>query len=226
MKHVFTFALVMAVGSSALAEQPTASAPARNQAKTVAPAAQAKTQPAAAAPAKQQPATQEQSSQVVVVPTPNINTLKYVLATERRRIFEQAMGLAESEKDAFWTTYTQYEKERAQVDEAALKLVASYAKDFTTLTDAQALKLVRDTAAAQQRGIALRSKYTVQFSKNLSGKVAARFFQVSDYVDTAVRLDALDNIPLIGSVAQPTSSSSPAGSQQPAARTQQPAPQR
>lgn len=192
MKKTIALVSVMSLAPVAFAQQAT---PAKQPAQA-APQAQAKTaQPAA-------PASADSKQTVVIQNTPDISTLKFVLATERRRVFEKAMNLSAFEKDPFWNIYAQWEKEGAANDEAAIKLLAGYAKDYATITDEQALKMVKASASNQQKVIALRSKYTNLLSKSVSGKVAARFYQVADYINTAVRLDALDNIPLIGMPAQ------------------------
>jgi hypothetical protein len=45
--------------------------------------------------------------------------------------------------------------------------------------------------------IELRLKYADLLRKKMSGRVAARFFQIDDYVTTALRMNSLSGVPLV-----------------------------
>jgi hypothetical protein len=132
--------------------------------------------------------------------SPSLNTdrARQVLSTARRDIIEATMDLTDAQKDSFWTIYDQYEKERAPSSERQIQLIQTYTTDFSTLTNDQMMKMVKEASSNQKRQIDLRTKYAEQMAKKVDPKVGARFYQIDDYITTAVRMDVLDNIPFVG----------------------------
>jgi hypothetical protein len=120
------------------------------------------------------------------------------LSKARRDVFEQAMNLTDQEKDAFWNIYSNFERERAGLIDKTFQLLQEYATHYSTITDEQAMKTVKQTGDLQKKTIELRTKYADQIAKKVSGKQGARFFQIDDYLSSAVRLNWLDKIDFIG----------------------------
>jgi hypothetical protein len=106
--------------------------------------------------------------------------------------------LNQGDMEKFWAVYANYEKERGQLDTEAIGLLRRFADTSEKLDDRQCVTLINDGATLQQKGLALRKKYFNSLSKVISGKAAARFYQIDDFISTTVRLDILDNIPLFG----------------------------
>jgi len=135
----------------------------------------------------------------VIQPVISPETMRYVLSTERRSIFETAMPLAEGKaRDTFWNIYTQYEKEKEGLDKRRMALLGDYVKKFNTVTNEQSMKMVKETADINIKALKLREKYSQRIGKEVSGILGARFWQVDNYIASAVQLGVLDNIPLMG----------------------------
>jgi hypothetical protein len=128
----------------------------------------------------------------------NVERARQVLSGARRDIVEAAIDLTDTQKDPFWNIYNQYEKDRAPLTDRTVQLIRDYATNYSTLTNDQIMKMVKESSANQKRAIDLRTKYAEQMAKKVDPKVGARFYQVDDYITTAARLDVLDNIPFIG----------------------------
>ena len=139
-----------------------------------------------------------QDTTIVVEPTLNADRAKQVLTMARRDIFENNMELTDAQKDGFWSIYNQFEKDREAVTAKSLQLLRDYANNYSTLTNDQTMKMVKESASNNKKQIDLRVKYAEQIGKKVDPKVGARFYQIDDYITTAARLDVLDNIPFIG----------------------------
>jgi hypothetical protein len=139
-----------------------------------------------------------QDTAVIVAPSLNTEEAKQVLTMARRDVFQAAMTLTDQEKDAFWNVYANFERERAGLMDKQIQLLQEYSTNYSTVTDEQAMKMVKQSADLQKKGIDIRAKYADQIGKKVNGKQGARFYQIDDYIATAVRLDVLDNIDFIG----------------------------
>jgi len=120
------------------------------------------------------------------------------LAISRRDVFQRAMGLDDPQKDTFWNIYADYDRQRAELTDQSVRLLSDYVTSFDTLTHEQATKMMDDAARINDKQIKLRQKYAHEISKKLDGRVGARFYQIDDYLETAIRLEVLTRIPFVG----------------------------
>jgi hypothetical protein len=144
---------------------------------------------------------QEPTVKVVRI-RPNLDTdkLQYILSTERKQVFERNMNLNEQQSEVFWGVYHRYEKEKEQLEANRLRLLGTYIEKYTTLTNDDILKIVKQSGENQRADLALRQKYFHIYSKKLDPIAAARFLQLDDIVGMVTRLAILGNLPLIGDV--------------------------
>jgi hypothetical protein len=128
----------------------------------------------------------------------NTERAKQVLTSARRDIVELAMDLTPEQKEPFWSIYNEYEKERAPLTERTFKLIQDYTANFSTLTNDNLMKMMKEARDNNKRSIDLRYKYAEQMAKKVDPKVGVRFYEIDDYISTAARLDVLDSIPFVG----------------------------
>ena len=131
-------------------------------------------------------------------PSLNVNRAKQALAQTRRQFVESGMELSDTQKDAFWTIFNAYEADLASVAQETNLRAQEYRTEFTTLTNAKAAQMMKESSANNKKAIDLRYKYADQMSKKFGPKVGARFYQLDDYYTTARRLNALDNASFVG----------------------------
>lgn len=124
--------------------------------------------------------------------------LSYMVETERRAIFQEGMILNDANKEAFWTIYDEYETALVDIRKKNLDYLKGYAAEYNTLTDEQAISLTKQGQDAQLQRILLQRKYAKKLSKEVGGKIAARFVQIDNAIYMLLRLQILDEIPMVG----------------------------
>lgn len=147
-----------------------------------------------------------QVTQVNVI-QPNISPemIRYAVTSERRAIFTAAMEdllTTRETKSAFWDVYNAFEKERESVTDARMNIIADYAKNFLTMSDMKVKELLKSSYKTQSKDISLRKKYAGQLAKKVNATVAGRFWQVDDFITSAVKISILSNVPLLGEKVQ------------------------
>jgi hypothetical protein len=167
----------------------------------------------------------EESSLKVVRIRPNLDTdkLQYILSTERKQVFERNMTLDEQQSEVFWGVYHRYEKEKEQLEANRLRLLGTYIEKYSSLTNDDVMKIVKQSGENQRADIALRQKYFHIYSKKLDPIAAARFLQLDDIVGMVTRLAILGNLPLIGDVPHVAATGAPAGDTSPGPDQETPA---
>jgi hypothetical protein len=133
----------------------------------------------------------------------DLETYRYAVSAERRSIMEANIGIDLARRPKFFAIYDDYDKDRRPVDTERFGLLQRYAAAQSGVSEPQAMALVRAVAGLQIKEIQLRSRYADRIDKELGGLVGARFYQVDDVITTAIRLNALQGVPLAGAPQAP-----------------------
>ena len=155
----------------------------------------------AASAAAQQPGTgSAQKAQMPELSKSDVDMAKLqnALSTKRRELFAAGMGgLSAQNQETFWAVYADFEKERDSVMSTRLNLLKNYTDNFATLSDADIVKMVNESAEVQKNTIDLRMKYFGILNQKLGAKAAGRFAHIDDYLTTIMRMSILDNMPAL-----------------------------
>jgi len=142
------------------------------------------------ASAQQTAATSTMSDQYVQL-------LRKDLQSTKKQIVAANMLLTDAEAQKFWPVYDQYTAEAVKINDIKVSVIKDYAANYEKLTDDQAQALVKRWGEADQSAVQLRLKYFPAFQKVISGKKAARFFQVDRRIGVLADLQLSSEIPLV-----------------------------
>jgi len=127
----------------------------------------------------------------------DIQMLRENIQAQRKQITAANMPLTPDESTKFWPIYQQYRAEAAKNGDERWSLIQDYAKNYQTMTDAQAQEYIKRSAANDQQVIALRMKYVPMFEKVISPKKTALFCQIDRRVDLMINLQLASIIPMV-----------------------------
>jgi len=127
----------------------------------------------------------------------DIQLLRENIQGQRKQITAANMPLTPDEATKFWPIYDQYRKEASKNGDERWALIQDYAKNYQTMTDAQAQDYIKREAANEQKVIALRMKYVPIFEKVISPKKTALFCQIDHRVDMMVYIQLASQIPMV-----------------------------
>lgn len=136
-------------------------------------------------------------AQTVTMSNLDEETYRHAVSEERRNILSANLALGPQERERFWAIYDQYAKERDTLEKDRFALFQRYAQSYASLGDEQAMAIVLASGQLQLSEVQLRLKYADTLRRKMSGRVAARFFQIDDYVTTAMRMKSLSGVPLV-----------------------------
>jgi hypothetical protein len=126
-----------------------------------------------------------------------IQMLRENIQAQRKQITAANMPLTPDEATKFWPIYDQYRKEASQNGDERWALIQDYAKNYQTMTDAQAQGYIKREAANEQKVITLRMKYVPIFEKVISPKKTALFCQIDHRIDLMIQLQLASQIPMV-----------------------------
>jgi hypothetical protein len=126
----------------------------------------------------------------------DIQLLKKGFRSQEKQIVAANMTLTDAEAEKFWPVYDRYAEELAKINDTKAALIDEYAQGFDAMTDGQAKDYLQRRAAVEQSILELRVKYIPIFSKVLTGKETALFFQIEWRLGLLIDM-AMAQMPLV-----------------------------
>lgn len=136
-----------------------------------------------------------QSSQSAV--DQDVELLRKDIRSQKKQLIAANIQLTDAEAQKFWPVYDQYTAELVQVNNDKYALIKEYARDYGTMTDAQADDWTQRLLKLDAGVAALRQKYWADFRKALPAKKAALYEQVERRTQMLIDLQLASQIPLV-----------------------------
>jgi hypothetical protein len=92
--------------------------------------------------------------------------------------------------------FDQYAVEQRALNDRLVKTIESFAAEYDTLTDDRAEAHLEESLSIREDRNQLRRSYLKRFSKAISGKKLARFFQIDSKIDALLDAKIAQVIPL------------------------------
>jgi len=144
-----------------------------------------------------QQAQQTQQSSTPAVTDKDIQMLRADIRSQRKQIVAANMQLTDAEATKFWPVYDAYMQDVQKNADTRVALIKEYAQTYDTMTDAQALSLVKRWGATDQAFTNTRVNWMSKFESVLPGKKAALFYQIDRRLSQLIDLQMMSLIPLI-----------------------------
>ena len=102
-----------------------------------------------------------------------------------------------AQKDAFWKLYDEYETQRKVLGKQRIALLEQYADQYQTMTSEQADAWTRKVIELQKKTDNLITTYYGKVKLISDGIVATQFYQIENFILTAIRAQILQNVPFL-----------------------------
>lgn len=129
--------------------------------------------------------------------TDEVALLQSVYGMQKRDIVAKYMEVSEAQSTTFWSLYEEYEVARKAIGTKRANNIMEYAKNYENITDENVAKMVKSSFEVNKEFNALWEKTYKKMVKALNAKTAAKFYQLELYLETMVRTELSENIPMI-----------------------------
>ena len=119
------------------------------------------------------------------------------LRSEKKQIIAMNLSLTDAEATRFWPLYDQYAAEMSKHYDDFYAVIKDYAANQKTLTDAQAVSMIKRWSAIQVESARTRQKHIDLIEKSIPGRKAALFFQVDRRLYALIDLQIASEVPLV-----------------------------
>jgi len=130
-------------------------------------------------------------------PSDNMEVLREKMRADKKAVVASVLQLTEGEAKAFWPVYNAYQSDMITHYDRVLNLINTFAKNYDTMSDEMALKLLDDYLALERDHIAILTRYVPRFKKVLPPKKVARLYQVENKARALVNYDLAREIPIV-----------------------------
>lgn len=126
----------------------------------------------------------------------SVALLRQDLRSRKKQAFAPSLELTDAEATKFWPVYDQYSAELSKLGDQRYALIKEYANGFGTVTDNQAISLIKRSLSLDEQVAQLRSKYVPIVNQVLPGTKTATFFQL-DHLNSLIDLQVAGSIPVV-----------------------------
>jgi hypothetical protein len=123
--------------------------------------------------------------------------LRTDIHAQKVAIITEMMEFTEAEDKAFWPVYRECEADLSKLADERIALIADYAKNYETLTDAQADQLATKALDLEARRQAAKAKCYQRVKAVLPPKTAVRFLQVEHQLQLLIDLQVSASLPVV-----------------------------
>lgn len=127
----------------------------------------------------------------------DIDLMRKDIRSEKKQLIAANLQLTDTEATKFWPIYDQYTAELVKINDAKYAALKEYAANYSTLTDDNAVSLIRQILGVDQSVAQLRLKYVPIVNKVISGKKTALFFQLDRRLVMMIDLQMASDIPVV-----------------------------
>jgi len=127
----------------------------------------------------------------------SVALLRQDIRSGKKQAIAASLDLTDAEATKFWPVYDQYSAELSKLGDQRYSLIKEYANGFGTLTDGQALSLIKRSLSLDEQVAQLRSKYVPIINQVLPGAKTATFFQLDRYLNTLIDVQLAARIPVV-----------------------------
>ena len=127
----------------------------------------------------------------------SVALIRQDLRSSKKQTIAASLQLTDAEATKFWPLYDRYSTELSKLWDQRYALIKEYANGFGTLTDDQALSLLKRSLSLDEQVAQLRSKYLPIVGQVLPGTKTATFFQMDRYINSLIDVQIGGAIPLV-----------------------------
>ena len=137
-----------------------------------------------------------------VISSQDLDMLRKDIRSQKKQLMAQNLKLTDEDATKFWPIYDDYTAELVKINNKKYATIQKYADEFGTLTDDQAMSLIKQWLDVDVAVSQLRLKYLPIVSKAIGGRKAATWAQLDRRLQSMIDLQLGARLPLAQSQSQ------------------------
>jgi len=138
------------------------------------------------------------SSVYAQTPSDEVQMFQTMFGMAKREVVSEFVKIDDTKTTEFWKLYDEYETSRKQIGQKKFVVLNNYVKNYSQLSPAETDKIIQDVIQLSTTQDKLIANYYNKMKKQISITTAAQFYQIEWYLQSQVRTNILESIPMIG----------------------------
>jgi hypothetical protein len=126
-----------------------------------------------------------------------IDLVQAAFGMDKKAIVADFVQLSDTQKDAFWVLYDEYETKRKDLGKERIELLKQYAEQYMTMTSEQADTWTKKVMELQVKTDKLIATYYEKVKGVSDGVVATQWYQIENYILSMIRMSILQEVPFL-----------------------------
>lgn len=115
----------------------------------------------------------------------------------KKEIVAEFIKIDGPKNELFWKLYDDYESNRKQLGQKRFVALNNYVKNYTKLSAAETDEIMEDIILLTTSQDKLIARYYNKIKNSISISTAAQFYQIEWYLQSQIRTNILESIPMI-----------------------------
>jgi hypothetical protein len=130
-------------------------------------------------------------------PADTMEILREKARADKKLVVAMALDLTEGEAKTFWPVYNAYQSDMISYYDRVVKLIDTFSRGYTSMTDETATKLLTEFLALETDHAAILKSYAPRFRRVLPPVKVTRLYQVENKIRALVNYELAREIPLV-----------------------------
>jgi hypothetical protein len=131
--------------------------------------------------------------------TQDLDLLRKDIRSQKKQLIAANLALSDADATRFWPVYDRYTADLVSINNEKYMLLQEYADSWGTISDGQAVDLMKRALSVDEQVAQLRTRYFPIFLAVLPGKKGATFFQLERRIQSMIDLQLMSTLPLVQS---------------------------
>lgn len=124
-----------------------------------------------------------------------VDFVQSIFGMEKKQAVAEFLDLDSS--NPFWPLYDEYEVGRKELGKRRVDLLDDYVSNYETMDGVATDVMVKEAVSLRKAQNKLIDKYYKKIKKVSGAKRAAQFYQIENYIQSAIRYGILEGIPFL-----------------------------
>jgi ASC-1-like (ASCH) protein len=117
---------------------------------------------------------------------------------EKRAIYREVMAMSPMDSVAFWPLYDQFEVKRKDLAKNRIMWMEKLATKYPNISNEEIDEIVEESHEIAEELLELEKDFYDKIKEKASAAVAAKFYQIERFLNTAISLELGSRLPFIG----------------------------
>ena len=127
-----------------------------------------------------------------------VSIVQNLYGMEKRTIYMQVMDLTPTDSLSFWPLYDKFEMERKELGMRRVRLMQQLTSKYPNISNEEIDEIVEESHEIAEEMLSLEKDFYDEIKEVTSVAVAAKFYQIERFLNTAISMKLAENLPFIG----------------------------